>query len=267
MIATEPLVTTAEAPLARRNPVAKLAAALIFSLALLATLDPVTPAIAIAVELAVLPLFGISYRALARRASPLLLSAAGILLTLVLFAAERTGAELVRFGPVLVTTGVLATALGLALRVIAVALPGAIVFATTDPTDLADALIQNAKAPHRFAIGALAAFRLVPLLKQEWQTISMARRARGVDAGRNPVAKLRLFGSTAFGLLVGAIRRGTRLATAMDARGFDAEGPRTFARRQRFGPADAALIAGAALLASSALAVSVLLGTFRPLIG
>ncbi|GAA4577047.1 energy-coupling factor transporter transmembrane component T [Micromonospora coerulea] len=266
MIVVEP-VAASGAPLARRNPVAKLVAALVFSLALIATLDPVAPALAIAVELAVLPLFGIRYRVLARRAWPLLASAAGILITLVLFAADRSGRVLVEAGPVLVTSGVLLTALGLALRTIAVALPGVIVFATTDPTDLADALIQNARAPARFAIGALAAFRLVPLLGQEWQMISMARRARGVDAGRNPLAKLRLFVSTAFALLVGAIRRGTRLAVAMDARGFDAGTPRTTARRQRFTTADALLIAGAAVLGGGALAVSILLGTFRPLIG
>ncbi|MFC0002742.1 energy-coupling factor transporter transmembrane component T family protein [Micromonospora siamensis] len=266
MIDIEPIAAPG-APLARRNPVAKVAAALVFSFVLLATLDPVAPALAIAVELAVLPLFGVRYRLLARRAWPLLASAVGVLVTLVLFAADRSGRVLLDAGPVLVTSGVLVTALGLVLRLLAVALPGIIVFATTDATDLADALVQNAKAPARFAIGALAAFRLVPLLGQEWQMISMARRARGVDAGRNPVAKLRLFVSTAFALLVGAIRRGTRLAVAMDARGFDAGVPRSVARRQRFGAADWALIAGAAVLAGAALTVSVLLGTFRPLIG
>ncbi|WP_319462965.1 energy-coupling factor transporter transmembrane component T [Micromonospora sp. RTP1Z1] len=266
MITIEP-VAVSGAPLARRNPVAKLAAALVFSFTLVATLDPVAPALAIAVELAVLPLFGIRYRLLARRAWPLLASAAGILVTLVLFAADRSGRVLLDAGPVLVTSGVLVTALGLVLRLLAVALPGVIVFATTDPTDLADALIQNTKAPARFAIGALAAFRLVPLLGQEWQMISMARRARGVDAGRNPLAKLRLFVSTAFALLVGAIRRATRLAVAMDARGFDAGTPRTVARRQCFSIADGLLIVAAAVLAGAALTVSVLLGTFRPLIG
>ncbi|MEV4545443.1 energy-coupling factor transporter transmembrane component T family protein [Micromonospora echinaurantiaca] len=266
MITLEP-VAAPDAPLARRNPVAKLAAALVFSFIMIATLDPVAPAIAVAVELAVLPLFGVRFRVLARRAWPLLLGAVGILVTLVLFAAERSGRVLVEAGPAVVTSGVLLTALGLVLRMFAVALPGVIVFATTDPTDLADALIQNAKAPARFAIGALAAFRLVPLLGQEWQMISLARRARGVDAGRNPLAKLRLFASTAFALLVGAIRRGTRLAVAMDARGFDAGTPRTVARRQRFGAADGLLIAGAAAVAGAALTVSVLLGTFRPLIG
>ncbi|MEU1965724.1 energy-coupling factor transporter transmembrane component T [Micromonospora sediminicola] len=266
MIDLEP-VAAPDAPLARRNPVAKLAAALVFTLVLVATLDPVAPAIAIAIELAVLPLFGVRYRVLARRAWPLLAGAVGILVTLVLFAADRSGPVLLDAGPVLVTQGVLVTALGLVLRMLAVALPGIVVFATTDPTELADALIQNAKAPARFAIGALAAFRMVPLLEQEWRMISMARRARGVDAGRNPLAKLRLFASTAFALLVGAIRRGTRLAVAMDARGFDAGTPRTVARRQHFTRADALLVVTAALLAGAALTTSILLGTFRPLIG
>lgn len=265
MIPHQPVVAPT-APLARRNPVAKLAAALVVSVALIATVDPIAPAVAIGFELAVVPFFGVRYRVLARRASPLLLSALGILVTLVLFAADRTGRTLLAAGPITVTTGVLTTALGMALRVIAVALPGVLVFATTDPTDLTDALIQNAKAPPRFAIGALAAFRLVPLLALEWRTIGMARRARGIDAGRNPLARLRLFGSIAFALLVGAIRRGTRLATAMDARGFDSGVPRTSARRQRFTGADAALVAGAVALAAGALAVSLALGTFRPVL-
>jgi energy-coupling factor transport system permease protein len=162
---------------------------------------------------------------------------------------------------------VLITALGMVLRVFAIALPGIIVFATTDPTDLADALVQNVRAPARFAIGALAAFRLVPLLGQEWQMLSLARRARGIDAGRNPVARVKLFVSTAFALLVGAIRRGTRLAVAMDARGFDAGTPRTYARRQIFGRADAALMIGATLVSAAALTTSVLAGLFRPIIG
>jgi energy-coupling factor transport system permease protein len=260
-------IATADAPLARRNPVAKLAAALLLSLALVVTLDPVAPAVALVAELALLPAFGVRPGALLGRAWPLLLSVLGLVVTLMLFAAERTGAQLVALGPIVITTGLLINAAGLALRLVAIALPGVIVFATTDPTDLADALIQNVKAPPRFAIGALAAFRLVPLLGAEWTMLSLARRARGVDAGRNPIARLRLFASTAFGLLVGAIRRGTRLAVAMDARGFDSGVPRTVARPQRFGPADAALIAGGAAIGAAALAVSVAVSAFRPILG
>jgi energy-coupling factor transport system permease protein len=258
---------TPAAPLARRNPVAKLAAALLFALPLIATLDPLTPALGLAIELAVLPLFGVRYSMLARRLWPLLPAAAGVLITMLLFAADRDGPLLFAAGPVEVTSGVLLGALGLVLRIFAVALPGIVVFATTDPTDLADALVQNAKAPPRFAIGALAAFRLVPLFGQEWQMISLARRARGLDAGRNPVARLRIFVSTAFALLVGALRRGGRLATAMDARGFDSGMPRTFARRQVFSGYDWLLVACSFALGMLTLAASVVTGLFRPIIG
>ncbi len=255
-----------DAPLARRNPVAKLAAGFAVTFALLATLDPIAPAIALAVELAVVPLFGIRYRDLIRRAAPVLVAALGVVLTLFLFATDRSGTALFGIGPLVVTTEILANALGLSLRLLAIALPGIMIFATTDPTDLANALVQNVRAPARFAIGALAAFRLVPLLGDEWRMLSLARRARGVDAGANPFAKIRIFASTAFALLVGAIRRGTRLATAMDARGFDSGAPRTVARAQHFGIADWILIAAAAAVGALAIGVSIYLGTFDPLL-
>ncbi|MFE1783828.1 energy-coupling factor transporter transmembrane component T family protein [Streptomyces sp. NPDC059506] len=266
---TDPLAPIADpaAPLARRNPAAKLAAAAVLTLALVVTLDPVAPGVALAAELLAAPLFGIRLAALMRRAWPLLVSVSGAVLTLVLFAEDRSGTVLVDLGPFTVTTSVASSALALSLRLFAVALPGVIVLATTDPTDLADALVQNARAPERFAIGTLAALRLVPLLTQEWRTIVLARRARGIDAGRNPVARLRLFASAAFTLLVGAIRRGTRLAAAMEARGFDSGAPRTHARRQVFTRADTALVAGAAALAAAALTASVLTGAFRPVFG
>lgn len=223
-------------PMARRNPVAKLAAAAVLSFALLGTLDPLPPAVTLVVEVAALPLFGIGLRALARRCWPVLFSAVGVGVAQTLFG---TGGWLV--------------SLGIALRVPAVALPGIVVFATTNPTDLADALIQQAKAPARFAIGALAAFRLMPLLGDEWRLLRLARRARGLDAGRNPLAQLRQWAALSFAILVGAIRRGARLATAMDARGFDSGRPRTVARPQHFTRADAALIGAALLVATAAL--------------
>jgi energy-coupling factor transport system permease protein len=253
------------AVLARRNPTAKLAASALLTFILLASVDPVTPAVAIALELAVLPLFGVRYRALARRGRPLLASALGVFVFMLVFTVHNGGAALLHAGPLTVTTGSLGAALGLALRIFAVALPGLVVFATIDPTDLADSLIQQLRVPPRLAIGALTALRLVPLLADEWEMLTLARRARGVDAGRNPVAHVRLFASTTFALLVSAIRRGTRLATAMDARGFDSRGPRTVARPQRFTAADAVVIAGALLVAAAAIGTSLAAGTFRPL--
>ncbi|MGX6608250.1 energy-coupling factor transporter transmembrane component T family protein [Micromonosporaceae bacterium Da 78-11] len=260
-IALRPITDT-PGPLGRRNPVAKLGAALLFTLPPLVTLDPLTPAVILLIGLATLPLFGVRLGVLLQRAWPLLVSVLGIVVTLILFAAERTGTLLVELGPFDITTGVLTSAVSLGLRVFAVSIPGVIVFATTDPTDLADALVQNVRLPPRFAIGTLAAFRLVTLMGEEWQMLSYARRARGIDA-RNPVARVRMFASVMFALLVGAIRRGTRLAVAMDARGFDSGVPRTVARRQTFGTADGALLAGGLALSTIALAISAAAGTFH----
>ncbi len=261
----EPLAHRPDALLARRNPVAKLGAVLIVTLGLIVTLDPVAPSVVLLVELATVPLFGLSYATLARRARPLLVAIFATMLGLLLFS-QRTGELLTTIGPLEITTGTLTAATSVGLRMLALALPGIVILATTDPTDLADALVQNAKAPARFAFGALAAFRLLPLLGEEWRMLTLARRARGVDAGRNPVAKAKLLASLTFALLVGAIRRGTRLATAMDARGFDSGLPRTIARPQTFGAADWVLVGGGALLVATALAISVATGVFSPLL-
>ncbi|GAA1035952.1 energy-coupling factor transporter transmembrane component T [Virgisporangium ochraceum] len=237
--------------LGRRNPVAKLLGAFGLVFVLVVAADPVTAGLALAGVLLCVPLAGVRFTVLARRLAPLLLAAVGVFVVTLLFTTRRDEALL--------------TALGMALRLLAMALPGVLAFASTDPTDLADSLVQQARVPARFAIGALAAWRLAPLLAADWEALTLARRARGIDAGWNPVARVRLFAGTTFALLVGAIRRGTRLAAAMDARGFASGSPRTVARPQAFGAPDVALVAASVGLGAAAIAVSIWLGTFRPL--
>jgi energy-coupling factor transport system permease protein len=231
--------------LAARNPLARLAAASIVGLGSLIALDVVTAAVVVALTLVVLATARIPPGLLLRRGWPLLLTAAGVGLT---------NALLGESGPV--------DAVGLALRVLAVALPGFAVAVTVDPTALADALVQQGRVSPRFAYGALAALRLLPLLSQEWTTLARARRARGYD-DTGLTGRLRGFVAVTLGLLVGSVRRGTRLATAMDARGFDATGPRTVARPQRWAPADTLLVAASPLLPALALATSAAAGTLR----
>ncbi len=236
--------------LARANPVAKLAACFVLGTGVSLTDDPVTPALVLVAVLLALRAGGVAINVLLRRGWPLLISVTAVGVTTLLFGDNDQ--------PWL-------TALAVIVRLLAIALPGVVVLLTVDPTDLADSLVQNARVPPRFAYASLAALRLLPLMASEWRTIRMARRARGVDAGRNPLAHVRLFGGTVFTLLVGAVRRGTRLALAMDARGFDATGPRTVARPQVVRRSDVVLVAGAFVLVAAAVAASAALGAFRPL--
>jgi energy-coupling factor transport system permease protein len=164
-----------------------------------------------------------------------------------------------------VTAGSATSGAAITLRILAIGLPGVVLVATTDPTDLADALAQLLLLPSRFVLSALAALRLFGVLAEEWRMLGLARRARGLgDAGG--LGRLRLLGGQVFALLVLAIRRGTVLATAMEARGFGAGRRRTWARPSRFGPGDAALVLGGIALAAAATAAGLLAGTWQLLL-
>jgi energy-coupling factor transport system permease protein len=244
----EPLVPDPRAPLARPHPIAKIVAALVLMLALFITVDLVTSGIIVAAVLVAARYSGLQPRALALRAAPLLIGAASLGL----------------FNGLLSHSAVAGAAI--ALRIIGVSLAGMIAVATIDPTDLADALVEQAHAPSRFVVGALAAFRLFPLFSREWDVLGLARRARGIEADRGFVDRLRAFPGRSLGLFVAAIRRATRLALAMDARGFGSRDCRTLARPRPLTGSDGALVAGALVLAVGATSLSIALGTWRPLL-
>jgi energy-coupling factor transport system permease protein len=236
----EPLTPDPRAPLARAHPLAKIAAALVLMFALFITIDPLTPTLVLVAEVIAVPLIGIPPRALLRRALPVFIAAIGIGFFNTLLSGNVTGG------------------VAIGLRLIGIALAGIVAVASIDPTDLADALVEHLHAPRRFTVGALAAFRLMPLFADEWQTIAMARRARGLE-GRRVIG---FFGMTRT-LLVSAIRRATRLAVAMDGRGFADPGCRTLARPRAFTTQDWTLIAAAVGLALVATATSVAFGSWR----
>lgn len=244
-----PLTPDPRAPLARAHPVAKLAGAVALFLALFLAIDPLTPAIILGVCLATLPASGLGARALLTRAAPLAVAAGSIALFNALFAGGGIGGGI-----------------AVGLRLVAIGLVGLLSLATIDPTDLADALIEQLHAPPRFAIGTLAALRLVPIFAREWETIGLARRARGIDERSIP-GRVRGVAERTLVLLVGAIRRATRLAMAMDARGFDSGVARTRARPRPLRSGDWGWIVAAVALAGGATALSIAVGRWRFFLG
>jgi energy-coupling factor transport system permease protein len=263
---TVPAVTKPAALIARRNPLAKIATALLPGLALLASVDPVAPAVVLVATLLCVRPCGVTWRALVRRAWPLAIAVVTLTLGNAVFTGRKGGVTVLEAGPLLLTSESLAVGGAAGLRVAAIALPGVLAILTVDPVDLADALVQRLRVPARFAYGALAALRLAPLLAADWETLGRARRARGLSAGANPVRGIRLFAGKVFALLVGAVRRATRLAAAMEARGFDSGRPRTAAREQRFDSGDALLVLGSAAVTVAAVGLSVVTGAWDPLL-
>ncbi len=249
------------APIARANPVAKLTVSLLVSVALLLSVDLVSAGVVLVIELAALPWCGLSPSELWRRCWVLPAGAIPAGLATAVYGVD-SGLELVRWGPVEISEGSAIAGLAIALRVLAIGLPGVVLLATTDPTDLADALSQKLRLPSRFVLSALAAMRLFGVLAQEWAALTMARRARGIGGG-GPLARGRDLAGRLFALLVLAIRRGAVLATTMESRGFGTGAERTWARRSRFSPGDAVLVASALALVIAAVGAAVLAGTWN----
>ncbi len=88
----------------------------------------------------------------------------------------------------------------------------------------------------------------------------MARRARGVGSRGTVPQRVKATLGQSFGLLVQAIRRASRLAVTMEARGFGG-GSRTWARESTYSLLDAWVLAGGLLVAGLAVAAALSAGT------
>lgn len=252
-------VPAREAPALRAtNPVTRLVALLPPAVVLVSTLDVLTPAVTLTLELALVAASGIRWGRF-WRATALVWVLAPLGAVTTLLYGRPSGATLLNWTVVHITEGSAELALATMLRVLALALPSIVLFAGVDPTALADGLGQVLRLPARFVIGALAGLRMLVLLGDDWRAVELARRARGIGDRRGAI---RVAGQ-AFALLVLAIRRATLLATAMEARGFPGAGRRTWARESRLGAADAALFVLGATVALVALGVALGTGSWR----
>ena len=244
--------------LATVNPVAKVGAALIVSAVLLISIDWVSAAVALGLELILFAAAGLPLRVVVVRSAPVWVAAPLAGLTTALYG-QTSGTVYLQWWAVEVSQGSLQLALATMVRILAIGLPAVLLFVTIDPTDLADGLAQVLRLPARFVLGALAGLRLVGLFIDDWRALTLARRARGIaDSG----AVRRVLGQ-AFALFVLSIRRGTKLATAMEARGFGATGVRTWARPSRFRARDWAVLAVAIGVGAAAAGVAMMVGSWN----
>ena len=158
---------------------------------------------------------------------------------------DPAATELARLGPLRLARESVAAATALGLRVVAIGIASVVFALTTSTTGLADALVQRARVPHRFAYAALAAYRAVPRFSEDLVALRQARRIRGLPASRDPRVLV--------ALLVLAIRHADRVGLAMDARGFDAGLPRSHYRGSPVGLVDLAVFAGGVAVAVGTL--------------
>lgn len=242
------------------NPVAKLIVSAVITACLLVTLDVVSGAVALGMELVLIPFLRIPPRTFWLRTLPLWIAAALAVATIALYG-RTSGTVHAEFLFARISDGSLELAAATGLRVLAIGLPALTLFLTIDPAELADALAQTLHLPSRFVIGALAATRLIGLAADDRRSVALARRARGLT-DRNPFSRL---AGIAFSMLVLALRRGGDLAIAMEARGFGRGVRRTWARPARFGAKELAFSLIGPVVGGAAIAAALLTGSWSPL--
>ncbi|KAB5606528.1 ATP-binding cassette domain-containing protein [Bifidobacterium jacchi] len=240
---------------ARINPVSRFIMGLVLCIPMFFSLDVVSASVALGLELALLWIGGIAPWTVCRRTWPVWIAACGGFLSVALYG-KAFGAVYFDFGVIHVTQGSVYFATATFLRVLAIATPSVVLAFGLDPTDLADGLVQILRLSPRFVYGGLAGVRMFTLLTEDWRALGLSRRSRGLG---DENAVRRAF-SQAFGLLVLSIRRATRLATAMEARGFGGDGPRTNARISRLHAADWVSYAIAVIIPTAALTAAALTG-------
>lgn len=224
----EPRATSPSWFIAKLNPVSRFIGAVLLCVPMFLSLDVVSASAALLIDLMLLWIGGVNPLTVLRKTWMVWIAAVGSFVSVTLYG-TASGATLFTFGLMAVSEGSLYAGAATFLRVAAIAVPGVIFALGLDPTDLADGLVQILHLPSRFVYGGLAGMRMVTLLQDDWRALGLSRRSRGLGDG----SAIRRVFLQAFSLLVVSIRRGTKLATAMEARGFGGDVPRSQARTSR----------------------------------
>jgi energy-coupling factor transport system permease protein len=165
-----------------------------------------------------------------------------------------------RIGPIGLAPEAVEYGAAIALRLLAILATSMLFVLTTDPSRFVLALIHQARVSPRIAYAVFAAYRFLPLLEVEFDNIRAAHQLRGGLGGDGalPLRKLRELVGYAIPLLAIAVRKGERVALAMESRAFGALPERTYFRTTSLSRADAAFLS-VALLVLGALLARVLL--------
>ena len=185
---------------------------------------------AVALLLAAFPVAGVR---LGRVRGTRLFVSTALLLGLLQVLFVREGAMLLQLGPLVVTTGGVQAGVYVAGRFLSVILLSYLFVLTTEPNDLAYALMRVGLS-YRYGFALITALRLVPTFEQEGQIVYHAQLARGVEYDiRSPRRFLTLARQFVLPLLVSALGKVDALAVSMEGRCFGKYPARTFLREVR----------------------------------
>ncbi|WEV45972.1 ATP-binding cassette domain-containing protein [Bifidobacterium sp. ESL0690] len=243
--------------LASLNPTFRMLGGFIAALPLIFSLDWVSASVALLLEFIMLACIGLKPWRVVKSTWPVFIGAPGSALAVLLYGKEG-GRVWWHWAMITVTDRSAVLALATGIRILAVGVPAIIAVLGVETTDLADSFSQILHLPDRFVYGGLAGMRLFSVIRDDWAALTASRRSRGLGDEN----KVKAFFPQTFALLVLSIRRSTTLATAMEARGFGGDIPRTHARVSHVNPRDWAFVIVCAIVPTVSLIAAAFAGTF-----
>lgn len=217
-----------------------------------------SPWLVIAAVALLLVSFALAGARLGRVRGTRLFGTTALLLGLLQVLFVREGATLLDVGPLVVTSGGLERGVYVAGRFLSVVLLSYLFVLTTEPNDLAYALMR-AGLPYRYGFALITALRLVPTFEEEGQIVYNAQLARGLAYDvRSPRRFLTLARQFVLPLLVSALGKVDSLAVSMEGRCFGKYPTRTFLREVRATRLDGVALALLALATAALIAVRIM---------
>lgn len=239
----------------RANPVAKLVVLFCFSLLVFALPNPGFQAVLFFLTLAAAAHAGMGCAFWLKKLRFVLLFGLTVFLAQLLFNQTGPALAVLMPGRLAITTSGLVRGLTMALRLLSITGASCVFTATTDPGDLAYALMQ-AGLPYRYGFMLVTALRFVPLLREEATTVYAAQLAKGIPLDRPTPAKLPQLARYMFWpLTVAALEKVDTLAVSMEGRAFGLYCRRTYLRQCPLTWVDVVLIALSLIGTASLLAL------------
>jgi energy-coupling factor transporter transmembrane protein EcfT len=236
----------------RPHSLALLIASVVPALTVIWTVDVFTPVIVGTGVVVTLALSVERFRVPWWRIAVITAVAALMSLTSFLYARPE-GSVYAHWGLVTISDGSFVVALAAFTRILAIAIPAALIATQIEPHEFIATTVVRRVVPQRAALASLIALRLVPVIISDLAETRVARRAAGLSTR---------FASLVVTTLVIAIRRAIRMSEIAEVRGFS-QPDRVWTAYRRFTSRDWGLLIAVTSSGVAALAITALTGEWN----
>lgn len=165
---------------------------------------------------------------------PLIMYSMFVLLSVIviqgLYMAENESPLLV-IGPLVFYKEGISYALGLCLRVVNVLCAFAVLVLTSKPSDLIESLVNKGLSP-RIGYVLSSVLQMIPQMAAAAETIMDAQRSRGMEIDGKLSVRMKAFFPLIGPVVINSLMDTKERALALEVRGFNHRGPRTFLKEQ-----------------------------------